>query len=272
MRKEIIGGATLYCGDALEILPTLGPVSACVCDPPYSSGGQFRGDRIGRTSEKYQSSQHKGLYAEFSGDSRDQRAYLYWSALWIGAVQRITVEGGLLAMFTDWRQLPITTDALQAGGFIWRGICPWDKTEGSRPQKGRYRNQCEYFIWGSNGPMGEDGPCLPGCFRYSANSEQKHHIAGKPVALLRDMLPICGDVILDPFMGSGTTGLAATGLGKKFIGIELSVDHFDTACRRIEDAQRQQPLFAGEAPVLGQGSLQDAFDQVARDELARATA
>jgi site-specific DNA-methyltransferase (adenine-specific) len=244
LKVETIGNATLYLGDCVEILPTLGQVDAVITDPPYSSGGAFRGDRTGITSEKYQSSVDRGLYPEFSGDTRDQRGYFAWSALWLSRARALTAGGGVLAMFTDWRQLPITTDAVQAGGWIWRGVGVWDKTEAARPQKGRYRNQCEYFVWGSNGPLLEQGPCLPGCFRYSVASEEKHHIAGKPQRLLQDMLPICGGVVLDPFMGSGTTGIAAMQLDRRFIGIEISPDYFDIACRRIEDAQRQQRLIA----------------------------
>lgn len=243
-RKEEIGLATLYLGDCLSIIPTLGPINALFADPPYSSGGAFRGDRMLQTSAKYQSSEHRGLYAEFSGDNRDQRAYGYWSALWIGACQARMVQGAIAGLFTDWRQLPTTTDALQAGGLVWRGIVPWDKTEAARPQRGRYRNQCEYLVWGSNGPLADEGICAPGCFRYSANSEPKQHIAGKPSALLADLLAIAGQTVLDPFMGSGTTGVAAVKSGRNFVGIEIDPTHFETACRRIEDAQRQGSLFA----------------------------
>jgi site-specific DNA-methyltransferase (adenine-specific) len=244
IEKVVIGNATLYRGDCLEILPTLGKVEAVITDPPYSSGGMFRGDRTGLTSAKYQSSEHRGLYAEFSGDTRDQRGFGYWSAIWLGLAREITAEGGILACFTDWRQLPTTTDAIQAGGWIWRGIGVWDKTEAARPQKGRYRNQAEYFAWGSNGPLGEEGPCLPGVFRYSVASEEKHHITGKPQRMLQDMLPICGETILDPFMGSGTTGVACAAVGRKFIGCEINPEYFRIACERIENAQRQERLFA----------------------------
>ncbi len=242
-RVETIGSATLYLGDCREVLPTLGAVDCVVTDPPYSSGGQFRGDRTGITSDKYQSTEHRGLYSEFAGDTRDQRGYLAWCSLWIAQAHAITRPGGICALFTDWRQLPTTTDAMQAGGFVWRGIGVWDKTEAARPQKGRYRNQSEYFVWGSRGPMADDGPCAPGVFRYSVGSEEKHHIAGKPSTLIEDMLQICGHTILDPFMGSGTTGVAAARLGRSFIGIEIDPTHFATALRRIEQAQRQADLF-----------------------------
>ena len=255
MTKVVIGDATLYLGDCMSILPTIEKVDAVITDPPYSSGGMMRGDRMASTSSKYQSSEHVGLYPEFGGDTRDQRAYLVWCTLWLGLAMSKTAAGGILACFTDWRQLPTTTDAIQSGGWVWRGIGVWDKTEAARPQKGRYRNQCEYFVWGSSGPLKDQGPCLPGCFRYSAQSEQKHHITAKPVALMADMLAICGETILDPFMGSGSTGVAAMKAGRKFIGIERDPAYFEIACKRIQEAYDQRQLFAPERPEQVQEGL-----------------
>lgn len=103
--------------------------------------------------------------------------------------------------------------------------------------------------------MGEDGPCAPGVFRYSANSEEKHHIAGKPQRLLQDLLILCGDVVLDPFMGSGTTGVAAANMGKRFIGIEINRTHFDIACERISRAQAQGQLLPQQQHTAVQEAL-----------------
>jgi len=245
-RVEKIGLATLYCGDALAVLHSgVGAVSSVITDPPYSSGGAFRGDRTVSTTMKYVGTEQRaaGLHDEFSGDNRDQRGFGLWSALWLGLAREATQEGGIVACFTDWRQLPATTDALQAGGWVWRGIGVWDKTEAARPQKGRYRNQCEYFAWGSNGPLPDEGVCAPGVFRHSVASEEKHHIAGKPTVMLERVLQLGGATILDPFMGSGSTGVAAVRTGRQFVGIEISPTHFDTACRRIEQAQRQGDMF-----------------------------
>lgn len=233
IRVETIGDATLYLGDCLSVLPQLQVIDAVLTDPPYSSGGLYRGDRAARTTVKYQGSESRHLYPDFSGDNRDQRGYAYWSAIWTGLAREIARPGAILGAFTDWRQLPTTADAIQAGGWVWRGLAVWDKTEGARPQRGRYRNQAEYLVWGSNGPMADAGPCVPGVFRRAVNSERKHHVAGKPVALLADMLEICGEVIADPFMGSGSTGLAALQTGRKFIGCEVNPEYFEIACNRI---------------------------------------
>lgn len=235
-------GVTLYHGDCLSVLQGLpdASVDLIFTDPPYSSGGQFRGDRMANTTTKYVNSDSLVARADFSGDNRDQRAYGYWCALWLGECLRIAKPGAPIGLFTDWRQLPTTTDALQAGGWIWRGIVPWDKSEAARPQKGRYRNQCEYVVWGSNGPMpvDEDAPCLPGVFRHVVTQADKFHIAGKPPGLMCDLLRIIRTgVVLDPFMGSGTTGVAAVYSGLEFIGIEREVVHLQTAHARLQEVQ-----------------------------------
>jgi site-specific DNA-methyltransferase (adenine-specific) len=109
---------TLYRGNCLELLPALAdqPVDAVITDPPYSSGGQYRGDRMQSTSAKYVQSGQVLQQGDFSGDNRDQRAYGHWCALWLAECLRVTKPGGVCCLFTDWRQLPTTTDALQAGG------------------------------------------------------------------------------------------------------------------------------------------------------------
>lgn len=230
-------------GDALEVLKTLpdGSVDAVITDPPYSSGGLFRGDRSASTTAKYVCDHEvKNFHAGFSGDNRDQRAYSYWCALWLSECLRVTVPGGVCCLFTDWRQLPTTTDALQAGGWVWRGVVVWDKTEGARPTMGRFKAQCEFIVFGSNGPMPErqEVGCLSGLFRH-APFKGKHHIAGKPIGLMRDVVAICppGGVVLDPFMGSATTGVACLREDRDFIGVEISPDYFRIAEKRIADEQ-----------------------------------
>lgn len=247
-RKEVIGNATLYLGDCLEILPTLDKVDAVITDPPYSSGGQFRGDRAQDTRQKYvESKSENQKLANFSGDTRDQRSFHFWSALWSGAALHVTKEGGVAAFFTDWRQLPISTDYLQAGGWVWRGIVPWVKST-YRPQMGRFGAQCEYLVWGTNGAMQvERGVgCLPGFYKYPPPQEREH-VTQKPDLLMVDIVQITppNSAVLDPFMGSGTTGVACMNLGRKFIGIEIEPAYFDIACSRIENAQRQRSMLDG---------------------------
>lgn len=243
-----VPGATLHPGDCLDVLRSLpdGGVDAVVTDPPYSSGGAFRGDRMQGTRVKYVDTRNPGVGPEFTGDNRDQRAYGYWCALWLSECLRITRPGGACCLFTDWRQLPTTTDALQAGGWLWRGIAAWDKTEAARPRKGCFRNQCEYVVWGTKGPIPHEGPCLPGVWRKAVSGSGKVHIAGKPLAVMCGVVAICpeGGTVLDPFMGSGTTGVACLQTGRKFIGVEIDPAYFAVARGRVEEAARQVEVAA----------------------------
>lgn len=235
---------TLYGGDALAVLADLptGSIDAVVADPPYSSGGMVRSDRAGATGSKYMRGEvHK--QEDFSGDSRDQRAYAYWSALWLGEALRATRPGGVGLIFTDWRQLPATTDALQSGGWVWRGVVPWHKPV-ARPMAGRFTASCEYVVWGSNGamPVAFDGsmPVLPGFFQSSPPREREHQTQ-KPLDVMRGLVKIApeGGTILDPFMGSGTTGVAAMLERRKFVGVEMVPHYQQVAERRIREAQGQ---------------------------------
>lgn len=157
-------------------------------------------------------------------------------------------------MFTDWRQLPATTDAVQAAGWLWRGIIPWDKTEAVRPQLGRFRNQTEYVIWASHGALPMEGPVVPGLYRHRVDIGKKLHIAAKPVPLLFDLLALARGTVLDPFMGSGSAGIAALQRGLQYIGIEQDPSHYPTAERELIAAESIGPMFAEQGQMLAVGA------------------
>ena len=140
-----------------------------------------------------------------------------------------------MCMFIDWRMLPSATDAVQWAGWIWRGLVPWDKGN-SRPQKGRFRQQTEYIVWGSNGDMPRDRkvPCLPGLYHYG-NPGKRIHLTEKPLQLMRDIVHITepGGHILDPFAGAGTTVLGAVLEGYSATGIEFSKVYAEKARERL---------------------------------------
>ncbi|NIJ79615.1 DNA-methyltransferase [Xanthomonas cannabis] len=222
-------------GDALTILPTLEANSfdALITDPPYASGGLTAAARARPPSTKYC---RDGGHVDFVGDERDQRSHLKWMHLWLSECARVLKDGAPVLLFTDWRQLPLTTDALQIAGFTWRGITVWDKTEGVRPQLGRFRNQAEYIVWGSKGnmPLDRRAPVLPGVIRESVRKADKHHLTGKPTELMSQLVRICeaGGRILDPFAGSGTTLVAAGLQGYSWTGIELTSHYSQVAKER----------------------------------------
>jgi site-specific DNA-methyltransferase (adenine-specific) len=235
--------AQLYRGDALAVLRDLpdASVDALITDPPYSSGGMVRGDRAQPGSHRKYSGTitDANVLNEFTGDSRDQRAYAYWCALWLSEALRITKPGGVALLFTDWRQLPATTDAIQSGGWVWRGIVPWVKRS-YRPQSGRLAAQCEYVVWGSSGAMPVDhtAPIHAGFF--DANPPRdREHITQKPLEVMRGLVRVVpeGGTVLDPFMGSGTTGVACIQERRRFIGVELSEHYADVAATRLRVAE-----------------------------------
>jgi len=184
---------TLIQGEALPALHAMADesIDAVITDPPYSSGGFSRDDKGKDPDAKYTQSSAQGRYPSFSGDSRDQRSYLAWCSLWIAECVRVLKPGGYFLAFTDWRQLPVMTDAVQAGGVFWRGIVAWDKGRGARaPHKGYFRHQCEYVIWGTKGAaiqLEHDGP-FDGCIQSTVRRDDKHHMTGKPTALMRELV------------------------------------------------------------------------------------
>lgn len=234
-------------GDCMEMLDGVpdGSMDMVLTDPPYSSGGLFAGDRKLDTRTKYCAKEYNGAgrFQSFSGDNMDQRSFTEFLRMVLNKCRRKSKPESICAVFIDWRNLPAATDALQAAGWIYRGIVVWDKGN-SRPIPNRFRNDCEYVVWGANGRRPtkyEKGALvLPGCYRVSSvPTTQKHHQTEKPIELLERLIAICpeGGTVLDPFMGSGSTGVACVNTGRGFTGIELDPAYFQTAQERINAAQ-----------------------------------
>lgn len=242
------GAAAVYQANALDVLRRLpsASVAAVVTDPPYSSGGAFRGDRMAATVDKYRSTGAAPRFADFPGDTRDQRSYGYWCTLWLSEALRVCVPGGVLAVFSDWRQLPTMTDAVQSGGWVWQGIVVWDKAN-ARPRRGGFRSQAEYVVWGSAGPLRDDHEVyLPGVVRCAPVPEaQRRHLTEKPLGVLGVLVQVAppGSVVLDPFCGSGSTLVAARLHERRAIGVELSPHYAHVA----GEALAQGSLFGAEA-------------------------
>lgn len=230
-------------GDSMEILKDIedNSVDAVITDPPYSSGGQTAGDRKRSPSEKYEQGDNKIVHRmDFVGDTMDQRSWIHWCTLWISECQRILKPSGYFLMFSDWRQMPAASDALQMGGIVWRGVIAWDKGRGARaPHKGYFRHQCEYIVWGTNGKCirREDAGPFDGCFNFSTRQKDKFHLTGKPTPLMEELIKAApdGGTILDPFAGSGTTCIAAAKHGRNYIGIEKTAYYYDVAINRMRD-------------------------------------
>ncbi len=228
--------ADIYHGDSLEVLPTLtGGYSMVIADPPYASGGGSIRDKQRPTGEKYAKDPR---FKDFEGDARDQRSWVSWMARWMSEARRLCTDTALIAVFTDWRQLPSVTDAMQWADWLWRGIVVWDKVN-PRPQLSRYKQQCEFVVWGSRGaiPTQPGIGVLPGLYSYTMpTGPRRLHQTEKPVQLLSDLLAICpaGGRVLDPFMGSGAAVEAALRTGHDVTGIEITEHYYNISATRLE--------------------------------------
>ncbi|WP_433382771.1 DNA-methyltransferase [Streptosporangium sp. CA-115845] len=233
---------TLHHGDALAILPTLpaASIDLVLADPPYNSGGRTGTERAAQGArDKYVSGDAAHALADFAGDNRDQRGFGYWLALVLGQCLRAARPGASALVFCDWRQLPATSDALQAAGWTWRGIIPWRKPI-ARPQRDGFKRECEYVLWASNGvPARHVEPVyLPGLVEGSQpRGTVRKHITQKPVEVLRQLIGVCppGGTVLDPFAGSASTGVAALLEGRAFIGVEITEHYAKVAQQRLTE-------------------------------------
>jgi site-specific DNA-methyltransferase (adenine-specific) len=256
---EVLAGTagwTVLGGDSLLALRELpdGCVDLVLADPPYSSGGQFRGDRARPTGEKYVLSYGNHENADFAGDTRDQKSFELWTALWCAEAWRVAREGCVGMLFTDWRQLGATADAFQAGGWVFRGVAAWDKGS-CRPRNGGLRQQCEFVVWGSRGPLVERDVYLDGCLRVSVEKDKLHQ-AAKPDAVLSELVRLCppGGLVLDPFPGSGSVGIACARAGLRYIGIEIVPGWAELSRERLRAEHSGSTLEArasGQLPLLG---------------------
>lgn len=229
---------TLYNEDALSCLRSLNgdSVDAVLTDPPYSSGGVTLSARQTDPAQKYQQSGTKKTYPPMLGDGKDQRSFLAWASLWMSECWRIAKDGAPLLVFTDWRQLPLMSDAMQAAGWYWQGIVCWNKRY-TRPQLGKFRNQCEYVLFASKGRFAPASrACLPGIYDYPIHPQQKVHLTSKPVALVKDLLAVTPEnaIVLDPFLGGGTTAVASLETGRKCVGVELSKEYAQLSVERVK--------------------------------------
>lgn len=209
----VIGNATLYCGDCRYILPTLPKVDAVITDPPYG---------IGEAAGKNASRDNLAIAKDY-GDARwdDKPIDNGLLALVIAAGKCCAVFGG------NYYHMEPTS--------CW---LVWDKENGVNDFA-----DCE-LVW-TNFPKAVRRIRYMWNGMLRANGEQRgDHPTQKPIGVMEWTIKQAGEpqTILDPFMGSGTTGVACMNLGRKFIGIEIEKRYFDIACRRIEDAQRQQRL------------------------------
>ena len=219
MREEIIGDCRLILGDCRDVLPTLGPVDAVITDPPY------------------------GIFTALGHSEK-----------WHG--ENSVYASGIAAM--DWDDKPSIETLLQIRDFaplwcIWggnyfasalgdcKGLLVWNKQTGKNPFAD---GECAFS--NISGTMRIFTHQWCGAFKDSERGEPQLHPTQKPVEVMAWCVGLAAKakIFADPFMGSGTTGVACVQQGRAFVGIEREPSYFDIACRRIEEAYRQPRLFA----------------------------
>ena len=209
-RIETIGNATLYLGSCEDILPTLPKVDAVVTDPPYG---------IGEAAGKSKTRKGLGPTIDYGNDDWDSEPISQEIMDMVRAAGRWNIIFG-----GNYYAFPPTS--------CW---LVWDKENGDNDFA-----DCE-LAW-TNLPKAVRRIKFMWNGMLRANGEQRgDHPTQKPIGVMKwciSHLPK-GDTILDPYCGSGTTGVAAVQMGRQFIGIEREHKYFDIACKRIEDAQRQ---------------------------------
>ncbi len=225
MQTKQIGDATLMQGDAFDVLPTLEPVDVILTDPPYNT----RTHEGARTHPAGEAS-----LIDFESISEEQ--FITFCASAVRLARRWVV------LSCAWQHAA----ALEKAGVplvrlgVWHKINSAPQFTGDRPGTG-WEAIAILHREGRKRWNGGGHPAVWVC-----NVERGEHPTQKPLPLLMDWVTKFtepGETVLDPFMGSGTTGIACAKLGCRFIGIERRPDYFDIACRRIEDAHRQGQLF-----------------------------
>jgi site-specific DNA-methyltransferase (adenine-specific) len=238
LRVEHIGAATLYLGDCLEILPTLGKVDHIITDPPYEDR-LHDGYADGRVSGPGSTARHRRpLTFEGIDATRDQAAATIVAAC-----------SGWALVFC----LPIGVYpwiiSLEAAGAKEDTTFPWIKPDATPRFNGQGPARAHeeiVTVWCSRRKRRWNGGGRRVVFTYPTTKREGEHPNEKPLALMKKLVDLFtqpGELVCDPYMGSGTTGVACLSHGRRFIGIERDPRYFDMACRRIEDEARQSRLF-----------------------------
>ena len=225
-RVERIGDATLYLADCLDVLPTLEGVDAVVTDPPYGMA--------------FQSNHRKVKHGAIANDK--SVTLLRWAC-------EIPVNHSRY-VFCRWDNL---MDIPHPKSFITWVKNNWSMGDLQHEHARQTEGVCYWAGPEHSFPRGRPTDVVS-----AARTGNEYHPSEKPVNLMLQVVEWTAGTVLDPFMGSGTTGVACARLGRKFIGIEIDEGYFDIACERIRAAYAQPSLFDPEIPEPEQA---DAFTE-----------
>ena len=222
MREEVINDCRLILGDCRDYIGSLGSFDLLLTDPPYG---------IGKRSGTISKERNRNNYQSFDDTPENiQNEIIPAVELALSVCKRgiITPGGKCCFMYPP----PVDIGMLYQPAAV--GMTHWGRTT------------CQPVLFYGKDP--KSGKTIqPIHFINNETPEKNDHPCPKPTGLMIRLLDrgsVAGESVLDPFMGSGTTGFACVNLGRKFTGIEKEQKYFDIACKRIEDAYRQQRLFA----------------------------
>lgn len=224
-----IGDCTMICGDMRDVLPGLDPKAHLILtDPPYrlTSGGNSTGEM-------------KGLFAKGRYDnSGDLFQMVEWSVMAPLLWNALGQNGDVIVMSSD-RELQNARAALEAAGFGFYRLLIWDK--GTVTPNRWFMPNCEFAFYGYKGKARRITDANAQQLVKVPHRDETDHPTEKPIPLMVGWMHQCcpkDGLVVDPFMGSGSSAVAAAQLGRRFIGIELNPDWFDIACARVESAYR----------------------------------
>ena len=209
-RKEIIGNATLYLGDCFDIVPSLVGIDAIITDPPFNAGKKFKNDNMTKDEWKHFCERVTEMFAATDAIN---------TLVEVGK-NDTTMRSALDARLQyRWAIILNYTNSMRNGacGYSNFGLVLW------------YGNKCfKRYMDRIDAPLEN----TLSKFSHPSPKTTAHY-----THLVRMFSPLTGTV-LDPFMGSGTTSIACTSLGRKFIGIEIEPKYFDMACERTNEAKK----------------------------------
>lgn len=267
-RIETGNGWTMYRGDCIDVMQTLGQVDHVICDPPYEKESHTKARRLLKDATRRKGARNAGsvrridqpLEISFRAITEDERSLAAegmakMAKRWVIAFCQIEAVG-------KWRT------CFELGGLEWVRGGVWIKTNGApqftgdRPGQGfeslaighcpgkkRWNGGGKHAVWTHS------------LDQRSESSGRHEHPTQKPIALMLDLVSDFTDpceTILDPFAGSGTTGVACLRLGRRFIGIEKDEKYFELACERLRAEESSQTLASRRA---GQTSLLDLLNR-----------
>lgn len=235
-----IGRATLYLGDCLEVMKTLEPVDHIIGDPPYEKTLHDSKNRLRGRIRSDTGPDLKGLDFDAIDDIRSEVVRLASACCKGWFIVFCTVEGTW-----EWAK------EINASPLKYKRACAWVKPDSTPQLNGQCPAQgyeCFVCAWAGSGHSQWNAGGKRGVYTHCVNGPERHgaHPTEKPRRLMAEIIADFTNpeqTILDPFMGSGTTGVAAVQMGRNFIGIEKDPRYFDIACKRIAEAQRQGDMF-----------------------------